>query len=252
LRAGKKSRRFAGWLLALWSLIVGCITISVAQTVTVTGRVELLEAAKAHKTVNISPSVVWLTPLGQTAPASAGTFRPSDTPPRLVQKNKSFSPHLLVIPVGSAVEFPNRDPFFHNVFSLFEGKRFDLGLYEAGSARLVHFDQPGISYIFCNIHPEMSAVVIALTTRWYAISDPGGQISIPDVPYGRYTLHAWNEHALPEALQSVTREVTISADTPSLGLVKLTANPEPALTHKNKYGRDYDQPSPSSPVYPQQ
>jgi len=150
------------------------------------------------------------------------------------------------------VEFPNHDPFFHNVFSLFEGKRFDLGLYEAGSARLVQFDKPGISYIFCNIHPEMSAVVIALTTKWYAISGSSGQVTIPDVPYGRYTLHAWNEHALPEALQSVTREVTISPDTRSIGLLHLTANPEPILAHKNKYGRDYDQPSPSSPIYPKQ
>jgi hypothetical protein len=228
------------------------ITPSSAQSVTVTGRTELVEAGKRRKAETASPSVVWLTPLGPTSPVGAGTFKPSDSPPRLVQKNKSFSPHLLVVSVGSAVEFPNRDPFFHNVFSLFDGKRFDLGLYEAGSARLVHFDQPGISYIFCNIHPEMSAVVIALTTPWYSISDSSGQISIPNVPYGRYTLHAWNEHALPEALQSVTREVTISPDAPSLGLVRLTANPEAAVAHKNKYGRDYDQPSPSSPIYPQQ
>ena len=63
--------------------------------------------------------------------------------------------------MGAVVQFPNHDPFFHNVFSLFEGKRFDLGLYEAGSSRNVSFDRPGISYIFCNIHAEMSAVVIA-------------------------------------------------------------------------------------------
>lgn len=227
-------------------------SVAWAQTVTVTGRIELAGSAGKHKGENGSPSVVWLTPLGASNPKGEGAFQPSNPPPRLVQKNKSFSPHLLVIPVGSSVEFPNHDPFFHNVFSLFEGKRFDLGLYEAGSARLVQFDKPGISYIFCNIHPEMSAVVIALTTKWYAISGASGQVTIPDVPYGRYTLHAWNEHALPEALQSVTREVTISPDTRSIGLLHLTANPEPILAHKNKYGRDYDQPSPSSPIYPQQ
>jgi plastocyanin len=231
-------------LLPLW-----VVALAPAQTATVTGRAELVETTKGRK--NPSPTVIWLTPLGSTGAATAAAPRPSDTPPRLVQKNKSFIPHLLVVPVGSAVEFPNRDPFFHNVFSLFEGKRFDLGLYETGSARLVHFDQPGISYIFCNIHPDMSAVVIALNTRWYAISDAAGQLSIPDVPYGRYTLHAWNEHALPEALQSVAREVTISPDAPSLGLVRLTANPEAAGAHKNKYGRDYDEASPSSPIYPQ-
>jgi plastocyanin len=234
-------------LLALWGSLN-----ALGQTVTVIGRVELVEGAKHPKDRSPSPTVVWLTPLSSTGADSAAAVKPVDSPPRLIQKNKSFSPHLLVVPVGSAVEFPNRDPFFHNVFSLFEGKRFDLGLYEAGSARLVHFDQPGISYIFCNIHPEMSAVVIALNTRWYTLSDSAGQLSIPDVPYGRYVLHAWNEHALPEALQSITREVTISPDTPSLGLVRLTANPDAAVAHKNKYGRDYDQPSPSSPIYPQQ
>jgi plastocyanin len=246
------ARRIRSYLAVAGAVMAGCITMVSAQTTKVSGRVELVEAGKRHKAESGSPSVVWLTPIGSVELENAGAFKPSDSPPKLVQKNKSFIPHLLVVPVGSAVEFPNHDPFFHNVFSLFEGKRFDLGLYEAGSARLVHFDRPGISYIFCNIHPEMSAVVISLATRWYAVSDSNGQISIADVPYGRYTLHAWNEHALPEALQSVTREVTISADAPSLGLVRLTANPEAALAHKNKYGRDYDQPSPSSPIYPQQ
>ena len=120
--------------------------------------------------------------------------------PRLVQRNKSFDPHLLIVPVGSVVAFPNRDPFFHNVFSLFEGKRFDLGLYEAGSTRDVHFDKTGISYIFCNIHPEMSAVVVALDTPYYGISDRHGQVVISGVPSGKYVLRVWHESALPETL----------------------------------------------------
>jgi len=65
---------------------------------------------------------------------------------------------VLVVPVGSVVDFPNHDPFFHNVFSLFDGKRFDLGLYEAGATNSVRFDRLGVSFLFCNIHPEMSAV----------------------------------------------------------------------------------------------
>ena len=86
----------------------------------------------------------------------------------LQQKNKTFEPHLLVVTKGSTVDFPNRDPWFHNVFSLFNGKRFDLGLYEAGTSRTVHFDREGISYIFCNIHPEMSAVVVVLASQYFA------------------------------------------------------------------------------------
>jgi len=139
-RCGETRKRTG--LLAGWLVLFGWISVASSQTVTVTGRVELDESSKRHKAESVSPSVVWLTPVSPPNSESAGAFLPSDSPPKLIQRNKSFVPHLLVVPVGSAVEFPNRDPFFHNVFSLFEGKRFDLGLYEAGSARLVHFDRP--------------------------------------------------------------------------------------------------------------
>jgi plastocyanin len=221
-----------------------------AQETSVTGRVEFVESGK-HRPKSVPTTVVWLTAAsGGMTEITRSTVDPKSHP-QLVQKNKSFNPHLLVVPVGAAVEFPNHDPFFHNVFSLFEGKRFDLGLYEAGSARMVHFDQPGVSYIFCNIHPQMSAVVIALSTRLYAISDASGKIQISGVPSGRYILHVWSERALPESLQSITREITISPENVSLGTIRLPMSTDVMLAHKNKYGRDYDQPSPSNPVYPQ-
>ena len=229
----------------------GCIAlifgaIAAAQEVTVSARIELMHAANA-KTNQSGMGVFWLTPVGSSrGPLPA--VKPNMAHPRLTQHNKSFDPQLLVVPVGSVVEFPNRDPFFHNVFSLFEGKRFDLGLYEAGSMRTVRFDKPGISYIFCNIHAEMSAVVIALTTPYYGISNQRGIVVIPDVPTGRYTLHVWYETALPEALNSMTREITISGDSSSLGTFKIPAANLPP-THKNKYGEDYDPPAPDSPVY---
>jgi hypothetical protein len=153
-----------------------------------------------------------------------------------------------VVPVDSMVAFPNRDPFFHNVFSLFEGKRFDLGLYEAGSTRDVHFDKPGISYIFCNIHPEMSAVVVALETPYYGISDSRGQVVISNVPSGKYTLRIWYETALPETLKAMTREVTITESTSTLGVFRLAEVSAP-VPHKNLYGRDYDSPAPDNPAY---
>ena len=169
-------------------------------------------------------------------------------PPQLVQKNKSFAPHVLVVPVGSVVEFPNRDPFFHNVFSLFEGKRFDLGLYEAGTSREVRFDKPGVSYIFCNIHAEMSAVVIALDTPYYAVSTAQGEIVIPNVPAGHYTLRMWSEAALPEALSALKRDVTVSDNNSNLGVLRLSAASLP-LQHKNKYGRDYEPVDPGTAPY---
>jgi hypothetical protein len=183
------------------------------------------------------------------APGSQGSPPPN---PRLVQKNKSFEPHILVVPAGSMVEFPNRDPFFHNVFSLFEGKRFDLGLYEAGTSRMVRFDRPGISYIFCNIHPEMSAVVITLATPLYAIANGDGQLSLAGVPYGRYMLHVWSEGMGTDNAQSLTREITIGESASSLGVLRVPEATGQRMAHKNKYGREYEEPTPNNSVYKQQ
>jgi hypothetical protein len=124
-----------------------------------------------------------------------------------------------------------------------------LGLYEAGTSRLVHFDRVGISYIFCNIHPEMSAVVITLGTPLYSIASRNGQVSIPNVPAGRYVLHIWSEHGMPENSQTATREVTISEANATLGAIRVPGASGEAVAHKNKYGRDYDQPTPDNPVY---
>jgi plastocyanin len=217
-----------------------------AEDVTVTARVALANEGQHGRHQPSGDVVLWLVPAGGVTPAT-----PSSDPPRpqLVQRNKMFEPHLLVVPVGSVVKFPNRDPFFHNVFSLFEGKRFDLGLYEAGGSRDVVFDKPGISYIFCDIHAQMSAVIIALPTSYFAISDRKGEVIIPHVPAGRYTLHLWYEAALPEQLNRLTREVAVSESASTLGLFRLTAA-RVAEPHKDKYGRDYDPATPDSPAYP--
>lgn len=227
-------------------LLVTGVAIS-AQETTLTARVALVGDAKKNKVRDASNVVLWLTPSDGAVVATAPV--PQSFPlPRLIQKNKSFEPRVLVVRVGSLVEFPNRDPFFHNVFSLFDGKRFDLGLYEAGSTRNVLFDKPGISYIFCNIHPEMSAVVLALNTPYYGISDQRGQVVIPAVAPGHYTLRIWYEGTLPERLNGMAREVTVSENTSTLGLFQLPTTTMPE-EHKNMYGRDYPPPSPDSPAY---
>ncbi len=190
--------------------------------------------------------VVWLSPVGTAPPVAPSAKQPL----RLAQHNKSFEPHVLVVPVGSVVQFPNRDPFFHNVFSLFEGKRFDLGLYEAGSVRNVSFDRPGISYIFCNIHAEMSAVVIALDTPYFGISNGKGEIVIPNVPVGRYSMKTWYETAPTETLEAMSHEISVTESSSTLGVVPISAGPA-TTAHKNKYGMDYEPPAPDSPAYEQ-
>ncbi len=216
---------------------------------TVNGSVQATSDNPRQKNPGNAGAVVWLSPVRERN-ASPAVFTPSATTKfTLLQKNKSFIPHVLVIPVGSAVAFPNKDPFFHNVFSMFEGKRFDLGLYESGTSRSLRFERPGVSYLFCNIHPEMSAVIIALDTPYYATSDSGGEISIPNVPAGRYMLHVWREGVPPTTLKGLSRPVVISSDSTSLGKLALPNVPSTPLAHKNKYGRDYENPNPPGQIY---
>jgi plastocyanin len=255
-------RKISIWVAMLWAGAAGLHAQQSAQTTTamVHGHVEVVDAAgksrKRHGT--IPGTVVWLTPATPEAAGEAVLAAPPGSAPvvrgkipQMVQRNKSFQPRILVVPAGSMVEFPNHDPFFHNVFSLFEGKRFDLGLYEAGTSRTVRFDRPGISYIFCNIHPEMNAVVITIATPLYAISTPDGQLSLAGVPYGRYRLHVWSEGMGPEDSQPPVREVTIAANLSSLGVIRVPEVSGQSLAHKNKYGREYDEPTPKNSVYEQ-
>jgi plastocyanin len=223
-----------------------------SQPSAVTGQVEVVRrtAAKEISTQRGAPDAsnvaLWLMPL-DTAVAPTAAAQPVQSSQQLVQRNKSFEPHVLVIQVGSMVQFPNKDPFFHNVFSLFDGKRFDLGLYEGGSTNSARFDRAGISFLFCNIHPEMSAVVVAVATPYFALSDHSGHVAIPDVPDGRYLMRVWYERSSPESLKSLDRPFTVSNSTHSLPLVQVMDNGDYKLAHKNKYGQDYVPPS--SPAY---
>jgi plastocyanin len=226
------------------ALFAGFRLVAATQNVTLSAHVKITDAANRSESSHAENVVVWLTPTDPQTPV-----RPfSAGPLRLTQHHKSFEPHVLVVPVGAVVEFPNHDLFFHNVFSLFEGKRFDLGLYEAGSTRNVTFDRPGISYIFCNIHAEMSAVVIALQTPYFGVSNAKGEIVIPQVVPGHYTMHMWYETALPAALSSMTREITVSPESSTLGILQIPAGAV-VNAHKNKYGMDYEPPAPDSPGY---
>jgi hypothetical protein len=137
------------------------------------------------------------------------------------------------------VQFPNEDPFFHNVFSLFNGKRFDLGLYESGTSRSVRFDREGVSYIFCNIHPEMGAVVLALSTPYFGISSNVGVVTIHNVPPGSYRLNLWSENGQTIDPGAAEQIVQISSNPVHLADITLQATPDALANHKNKFGEDY-------------
>jgi len=119
--------------------------------------------------------------------------RPIVPPPLAVldQRNLEFLPRLLVVPVGTTVVMPNSDRVFHNVFSFHNGKRFDLGLYPAGTRRTVTFDQPGVSRVFCNIHPTMAAYVVAVPSMRFAVTGADGRFAIDDVEGDRLGYSLW-------------------------------------------------------------
>ncbi len=244
-----KARRSKLSALICWFFVCLCTPVA-AQVNTVNLRVEIKQKANpkpdksAVNSLNLSDVVAWLQPLDRSSVNVAG--QPHQRL-QLSQKNKSFQPHLLVVPVGSAVDFPNHDPFFHNVFSLFDGKRFDLGLYEAGASNSVRFDRVGVSFLFCNIHPEMSAVVVAVDTPYYGVSGRNGNLTISDVPDGKYELHVWYERSLPEDLKPLTRVVNISSGSRDLGAISIPENSAFSASHKNKYGQDYSPPP--APAY---
>ncbi|MBI3910483.1 MAG: methylamine utilization protein [Armatimonadetes bacterium] len=129
-------------------------------------------------------AVIWLD--APTAPKVAPRQRVV-----LDQRNLTFYPHVLAVSVGTTVDFPNSDRVFHNVFSFHDGRRFDLGLYPVGTSRKVKFDRPGLSKIFCNIHPNMAAYVMVVDTPYFAVSGRKGDFTLPSVPAGTYTYHAW-------------------------------------------------------------
>ena len=212
------------------ALILALGTFLNAQDATVRGVVNVLHHSKT--TSGSADVVVWLTRVGAKEAASPGPAA------RLLQKDKRFTPHMLVITAGTSIEFPNQDPFFHDVFSIYHGKPFDLGLYESGAVRKVRFSEIGVSYIFCNIHPEMSAVVVTLSTPHFAITARDGTFQISQVPPGRYKLEAWYELAGESDLASLSREFEITSGDNALGALSLHSADAPH-SHLNKYGEAY-------------
>ena len=142
----------------------------------------------------------------------------------LRQHGERFTPHILPIVRGTAVDFVNDDALFHNVFSLSHVKEFDLGRYARGIAKTAVFDRPGVVQVFCHIHSDMSAIVLVLDTPYFATPDAAGHYAIPDLPAGDYTVVAWHERIRPiphrmhlEPGQAVRLDFTIplpAADAP--------------------------------------
>jgi plastocyanin len=191
-----------------------------------------------------TPVVVWFSPIGANGQLDLTAKPGTGKSFQMVQKDKMFQPHLLVVPTGSLVAFPNRDPFFHNVFSLFNGRRFDLGLYETGASHSVPFNREGISYIFCNIHPEMGAVIVSVATPYFAVATQDSA-QLHHVPPGMYLLKVWAEDATPTSLEKASRRIKVTEGNIDADALEIVL--QPRQPHTDKFGKPYAQHPDGSP-----
>jgi hemoglobin len=146
------------------------------------------------------------------------------------QRGKTFEPHVMAVPVGSTVAFPNFDSVYHNVFSLSKNKAFDLGMYKNGQTRDITFDKPGIVRLGCNLHASMSAFLIVVDAPHYAVVGPDGAFEFKSLAPGKYKVQAWTERSG----EPVTSELTVTAGSNARDL-DLKASGAPAIS-PDKFG----------------
>ncbi len=205
-------------------LLIGDLNAAV-----VNGKVMFLTKRGQRPIVN--ETLVWLDPAGR-APKRPGTTSTMTT------RSKAFLPHILAVPAGSTINFPNEDPISHNLFSLTPGHTFDLGLYRKGPGKAQKFEEPGVVNIYCNVHPNMSAVVHVMQTPYYGFTDANGDYSF-DVPAGKYRVTAWNEQG-----GSVFSDIEVKGDGSVAGPTLLTIDGRNfrVVQHLNKNGQAYRAP----------
>jgi plastocyanin len=214
----------------------------IAGAAEVTGKVELNNstASATAKHGDYSGVVIALQPVNEPIPAPARHAT-------MVQRNKTFLPHVLPILVGSTVDFPNYDPIFHNAFSSYSGQVFDVGLYAPGGTRSVRFSRPGVVRVFCNIHSAMSAVILVLNTPWFATTANDGSFKL-DVPPGTYDMTVFHERATALTLQNLTQRIVVTAEGARVKPIEVSEAGYLPAPHKNKYGSDYG-PEPDDKVF---
>ncbi len=212
----------------------------------VTGSVEISNSREAavRRNKDYRGVVLWLEAVDGSTIAV-----PAPKHERMIQKDKHFNPHVMAVPVGSTVDFPNLDPIYHNAFSNFSGQQFDTGLYKPGTSKSYVLRHPGIMRIFCNIHPTMSAIIAVLPTPYYAITDSAGSFTIANVPPGDYQLRIFHERSLPEVLRFLERRITVPPGGLHLPLISISETGYTPAPHLNKYGKEYA-PVPNESAYP--
>jgi len=228
-----------------WLICFSTAALTLGAT-TVSGRVELRDSRDpaVRNRKDYSGVVIALKPLdGAAAPAV-------DKHSVMLQKDKTFSPHVLAVAAGSVVDFPNADPIFHNAFSSYSGQVFDIGLYPPGTTRSLRFAREGVVRVFCNIHASMSAVIVVLASPYFATTKRDGAFEISDVPPGDYDLTVFHERASEATLEGLKRKVAVGPDGASLASLTISEGGYLSIPHKNKYGHEYPPGSGDQATYP--
>ncbi len=163
----------------------------------------------------------------------AADVQPLSAVPEIHQRDQQFAPDLTVVTRGSTIAFPNDDKIFHNVFSVSEPARFDLGLYKSGESKSVQFDRPGVVDVYCNIHPQMAAKIKVLDTPYYALTANNGSFFIPNVPPGTYPIVAWQPYGA-----EYHGSVTVASGGSATVSIQLTEG-EKERRHLRKDGQPY-------------
>ncbi len=197
----------------------------------VTGKISLV--ARRGQSPVPAETLVWIEPVAGRAP------RVTPRTYSITTRGKTLVPHVLAIPVGSTVVFPNDDPISHNLFSLSSNNAFDLGLYRKGAGKSQKFSAPGVVNVYCNVHPNMSAVIHVLGSPYFSFADASGAFSIANVPPGRYRLVAWNE----QGGESETPIEISGSASPAPVMVTLDSHNYRATQHMDKAGKPYKAPS---------
>ena len=167
----------------------------------------------------------------------------------MLQKNKTFTPHVLPVATGTTVDFPNSDPIFHNAFSSYSGQIFDVGLYPPGATRSVRFSRPGVVRVFCNIHPAMSAIILVLNTPYFATTAKDGSWEM-NLPPGDYDVKVFHERATEQTLAGLSLRIVVGDQPVRLPTIAVSEAGYLLAPHKNKYGHDYDSSPDDQTLYP--
>ncbi len=232
----------------LWRICFSCLWLVPVWCAGVKGVVALKDSRDpgVRRRQDFRGVVVWLAPADGRAANPAAAGRRVQT---MRQKDKHFDPHVVAIPVGGAVDFPNDDPIFHDVFSNYSGQPFNLGLYRPRTSKRQVFTRAGIVRVFCNIHPSMSAVIAVLDTPWFDVTDPSGAFEMRGVPPGRYILHVFHERATEETLNALVRPVTVESGGAALPTIAISETGYIPAPHKNMWGKEYPPALDDQPAY---